>query len=87
MPELSRFHGIVIKVYGNEHIPIHFHAEYSGNTASFDLKGNVVKGDLGSKPKTKLVQKWIDLHVEELKKAWNSAVVQKKTPGRISPLP
>ena len=87
MPELSRFHGIVIKMYGNEHYPIHFHAEYTGNTASFDLKGNVLKGDLGSKPKTKLVQKWTALHVEDLKKCWDSVVVQKRTPERIRPLP
>ena len=28
MPELSRFYGIVIKMYYNDHNPPHFHAEY-----------------------------------------------------------
>jgi hypothetical protein len=28
MPEISRFLGIVISIYYNEHNPPHFHAEY-----------------------------------------------------------
>jgi len=28
MPEISRFYGIVIKVFHNDHHPPHFHAEY-----------------------------------------------------------
>ncbi len=28
MPEISRFFGIVIKMYYNDHLPPHFHAEY-----------------------------------------------------------
>ena len=31
MPELSRFYGIVIKMYYNDHNPPHFHAEYGGD--------------------------------------------------------
>jgi hypothetical protein len=29
MPELSRFYGIVIKMYFGDHAPPHFHAEYA----------------------------------------------------------
>lgn len=29
MPEISRFLGIVIKMYWDEHNPPHFHAEYN----------------------------------------------------------
>jgi hypothetical protein len=28
MPEISRFYGIVIKIYFDDHLPPHFHAEY-----------------------------------------------------------
>lgn len=28
MPELSRFFGIVIRMYIQDHVPPHFHAEY-----------------------------------------------------------
>jgi hypothetical protein len=31
MPEISRFYGIVIRMYDNDHQPAHFHAEYSGD--------------------------------------------------------
>jgi hypothetical protein len=29
MPEISRFYGIVIKMYFADHAPAHFHAEYA----------------------------------------------------------
>ena len=38
MPELSRFLGIVIKMYFNDHEPAHFHAEYSGDEALFEIE-------------------------------------------------
>ena len=28
MPEISRFYGIIIKMYYDDHNPPHFHAEY-----------------------------------------------------------
>ena len=31
MPEISRFYGIVIKMYFDDHLPPHFHAEYGGD--------------------------------------------------------
>jgi hypothetical protein len=33
MPEISRFYGIVIRMYHNDHAPPHFHAYYSGDMA------------------------------------------------------
>jgi hypothetical protein len=30
MPEVSRFYGIVIRMFYNDHSPPHFHAEYGG---------------------------------------------------------
>ena len=33
MPELSRFYGIVIKMYFDDHDPSHFHAEYAEDEA------------------------------------------------------
>ena len=33
MPEVSRFYGIVIRMFFREHGPPHFHAEYSGQQA------------------------------------------------------
>ena len=56
VPEVSRFFGIIIRMFYDEHNPSHFHAEYSGRKAVFDFKGNILKGDLASKTATKLIR-------------------------------
>lgn len=38
MPELSRFYGIVIKMYFGDHDPPHFHAEYAEDRAVITSK-------------------------------------------------
>jgi len=38
MPEISRFFGIVIKMFFDDHNPPHFHAEYSGDLALVDIR-------------------------------------------------
>ncbi|VEN73784.1 conserved hypothetical protein [Candidatus Desulfarcum epimagneticum] len=73
MPEISRFFGIIIRMFHDEHSPPHFHAEYSGKKAMFDFQGNIVNGDLSSRTATKLVREWIDLHVYELEDNWKLA--------------
>ncbi len=50
MPEISRFFGIIITMYFNEHNPPHFHALYNKYEAQFDLsEGAFFKGALPSK--------------------------------------
>ncbi len=73
MPEISRFFGIIIRMFYDEHDPPHFHVEYSGRKAVFDFKGNIIKGDLASRTATKLVREWVDLHILELEEDWNLA--------------
>ena len=46
MPEISRFFGIIIRMFYDDHNPPHLHAEYQGNSAVFDFNGNMLKGDL-----------------------------------------
>ena len=38
MPEISRFLGIVIKMFYNDHDPAHFHAVYGDYEASFFIR-------------------------------------------------
>lgn len=38
IPEISRFYGIIIKMYFSDHSPPHFHAEYQGYSAEYDIK-------------------------------------------------
>jgi hypothetical protein len=73
MPEISRFFGVVIHMYFNDHTPPHLHAEYQGKKAWVDFQGNIVRGDLGSKTALRLLREWIDLHAAELKQDWDFA--------------
>ncbi len=37
MPEVSRFYGIIIAVFFNEHNPPHFHARYGNNKIAIEI--------------------------------------------------
>ncbi len=71
MPEISRFLGIKIFMYFNEHNPPHFHVEYNEYKASIDIKTfGVMEGKLPSKV-LGLVVEWAEDHQEELLSNWN----------------
>lgn len=72
-------------MYYDKHNPPHFHAEYQGNQAVFDLQGNITRGSLNSRTATKLVREWVDLHCEEIEKNWNLAREDKEM-FKIKPL-
>ncbi|MBI2873750.1 MAG: DUF4160 domain-containing protein [Firmicutes bacterium] len=38
MPEISRFYGIVIRMFFADHNPSHFHAEYGGHEALISIE-------------------------------------------------
>lgn len=73
MPELSRFYGIVIKMYYNDHNPPHFHAEYGGNQMVVDIGTLGVIGGRLSHRATGLVIEWAAIHQAELGDAWHQA--------------
>ena len=85
MPEISRFYGIVITMYYNDHPPPHFHARYGSERAiiSIDhpalLEGRLSPRALG------LALEWANLHQEELRQDWNLAR-QMAPLERIAPL-
>ena len=72
MPVISRFYGILIVMYFNDHNPPHFHAKYSGHEALFDFSGAVLEGSLPNRA-TRLVKDWLALHEEELSANWHRA--------------
>ena len=37
MPEISRFYGIIIKMYFGDHVPSHFHPEYNEFAAQISI--------------------------------------------------
>jgi hypothetical protein len=85
MPEISRFFGIIIRMFYEDHDPAHVHVEYQGNKALFDLAGNILRGDLRSRTATRLVREWVDLHIAELRENWELGRAAKEM-KKIAPL-
>jgi hypothetical protein len=73
MPVISRFYGILIAMYFNDHNPPHFHAKYAGYEALFGLDGVLLEGELPNRAE-KLVRDWLSLHQSELESNWQKAV-------------
>ncbi len=75
MPRISAFYGITIWMYWNEgaHSRPHFHARYSGHSASVDFNGDVIAGSLPARA-LRLVRDWASLHGDELHANWRRAV-------------
>ncbi|MCM1023160.1 MAG: DUF4160 domain-containing protein [Prevotella sp.] len=85
MPEISLFYGIRITMYGDDHNPPHFHAEYAEYKAMIDIReGIVIRGAL---PRRQLsfVLSWCNLHRDELMQNWELSK-DKKPLNRIAPL-
>jgi len=71
MPEISRFFGVVIRMFFNDHEPPHFHAEYGEHEALIDINSlKVLRGEL---PRRALVMvlEWAVFHRDELKRDWD----------------
>lgn len=72
MPEVSRFHGIVIAIYYNDHDPPHFHARYASYEITFGILDGVVQGRFPRRA-LGLVTEWYTLHQTELLENWTRA--------------
>jgi hypothetical protein len=85
MPEISRFFGIVIKMYFDDHLPPHFHAEYGDDEVLVNI--NTLATVAGTLPARALglVTEWALLHRVELEQAWYRAK-NLEQPGKIDPL-
>ncbi|MDI3312258.1 MAG: DUF4160 domain-containing protein [Thermoanaerobacterium sp.] len=72
MPEITRFYGIVIKMYFGDHLPPHFHAIYGEYVGMFDIKTlEMIEGDLPKRAK-ELVIEWANKYQSELLDIWES---------------
>jgi hypothetical protein len=85
MPEISRFYGIVIYMFLNDHNPPHFHAQYGEFEILVDINNlSVLKGTFPSRA-LRLVIEWASLHQKELTEAWES-LRNCQPPAKINPL-
>lgn len=85
MPELSRFFGIGIAMYYDDHEPPHFHIRYHGVTARVRLPDLSVLDSGVPNKILELALWWALEHISELTEAWES-VSQGKQPNKIAPL-
>ena len=85
MPEISLFGGIRITMYHSDHNPPHFHAQYGGYKATFNiLEGCVLDGYLPNR-QLKYVLAWAEMHQDELMQNWELSRDQKAL-NKIAPL-
>lgn len=72
MPEISRFLGIVIYMYFNDHNPPHIHVKYESFRATLSVETlSLLEGKLPPRV-LGLVIEWAELHQQELLTNWNS---------------
>lgn len=69
MPEISRFYGISIYMFYNEHNPPHIHAEYQDFEAVIDIESGKMKGR-SPRRALNLIDEWIEIHKNELIENW-----------------
>jgi hypothetical protein len=88
MPELSRFFGIIIRMYleaGGQHHQPHFHAYYQDSVAVFGIDPiEIIAGELPRRQQ-RLVEAWAELHQPELMADWQQ-LQQGQAPAPIIPL-
>ena len=66
MPEISRFLGIIIAMYYNDHSPPHFHARYGDDEIRVNIEnGKILSGEFPRRAQ-RLVLEWLDIHRAEL---------------------
>ncbi len=85
MPEISRFYGIVMRMYFRDHLPPHFHAEYGEHEALIEIEAaEILEGHIPTRA-LRLVKEWAILHRAELLSCWQLAR-QSQPLGKINPL-
>lgn len=88
MPELSRFFGIIVRMFaeaGGQHHVAHFHAYWQDQVAVLSIEPvEVIAGSLPTRQR-RLVEAWAELHQQELHDDWNR-LQQGQTPVPIDPL-
>ncbi len=74
MPVISRFYGMVVKMYflGSEHNPPHIHVVYGEYVGVIDIRTLIMlQGDLPEKA-YKIAKEWASIHQTELLKMWET---------------
>ena len=82
MPEITRFYGIIIKMFfkPKEHEPSHIHAIYGEYVGEINIKTmEMIEVDLPKKA-LELVREWLEIHKNELQEMWEKQNIRKLPP-------
>jgi hypothetical protein len=88
VPELSRFFGIIIRMFveaGGPHHRPHFHAYYQEHAAVFAVDTIECLGGSLPKAQQRLVEAWAEIHRAELQQDWG-LLQSGQPPIKIEPL-
>jgi len=73
VPTISRFFGISIAMFFDDHGPPHFHARHAQGSAKVRLDSlEVIDSDLPRR-QLRFVLAWAELHQDELRENWRRA--------------
>ncbi len=81
MPEITRFYGIIIKIFFvREHNPPHFHAVYGEYNGSFIIDTlEMNEGDLPHKAQA-LIKEWAEQYKKDIMEMWDTKTLKKLPP-------
>ena len=88
MPEISRFFGIIIRMYAEPDAPhhrFHFHAYYQNHQAVFAIDTLEILGGSLPQKERRLVEAWAELHRGELMENWQR-LQSGQLPYKVAPL-
>lgn len=86
MPEISRFYGIIVRMYFNDHNPPHFHVVYGEHQAQIDIQTLSIFGGHLPPRALGMVIEWATQHRDELSADWDRARSHQPL-QQIDPLP
>lgn len=72
MPEISRFLGVVIRMYYRDHAPAHFHATYGEYEITVEIETGVTEGRFPRRALSAVLEWTVD-HQRELWDNWERA--------------
>jgi len=76
VPIISTFYGIIIRMNFGDHNPPHFHAEYQGFQAAFEIgSGKLAAGEFPASAR-RLVEAWAKKNRSALLSNWKHAVAR-----------
>lgn len=88
MPEITRFFGIIIRMFfeaGEPHHSPHFHAYYQKEVAVYRIEEIELVGGNLPRRQRRLVEAWAEIHQDQLLSNWNR-LQSGDLPEKIEPL-